>query len=123
MRAGCLPSASRPSVRIAAVTPEPQLVITGLSVSTPAFLKAAAMRLGRHQAAVLDDLGVGHVERARHVAGAQARARLGIAAGKASGRAGIDHLHAVVVERHLHVGEHRHRAGVHRRFEFSGPAV
>src|SRR5579883_857002 len=41
---GLLPTDSNARVRIAAVTPEPQLVITGLSRSTPAALKAASMR-------------------------------------------------------------------------------
>src|SRR5262245_49647259 len=38
--------ASRPIARITAVTPEPQVVIIGLSVSIPAFLKASAIFSG-----------------------------------------------------------------------------
>ena len=122
MRGSGLPSASRPSASTTAVTPEPQLVIVGLSGSTPASAKACAILLGRGQASVLQDLGERHVERARHVAGAQARARLRLAAGKAPGRARVDHLRAAVVERDLHVGDHGHRAGVHRRLEWCAAA-
>ena len=100
-------------MRIAAVTPEPQLVITGLSGSTPAFLKACAMRSGEARRPFSTISAKGNAERTRHMPGAKPGARLGLASGKASGRACIDHLRAFIVERHLHVGEHGHGAGIH----------
>ena len=46
MRGMFLPRASNPIARITALTPDPQVVMIGLSVSTPAFLKAAAIFSG-----------------------------------------------------------------------------
>ena len=90
-----LPMASSASQRIAAVTPEPQLVITGLSRSTPL---AANLRdpLRRDQAAVLDQPGGGHVDGARHMAGMQARPRLRRFAAEAFRRPRVDDLRALL---------------------------
>ena len=46
MRGIFLPMASSPIARMTAVTPEPHVVMIGLSVSTPAFLNAAAILSG-----------------------------------------------------------------------------
>ena len=71
---------------------------------------------GDDQAAVLDDLGERHVERARHVAGAQARrAAPARAPAKRPAERASTTCALLVVERHLHVAVHRHRAGVHAR--------
>ena len=89
----------------------------GLSVSTPPSLNAAAI-VRRDETAVLDDFRGRHVERARHVTGPQARrVARGSVPGKAAGRTRIDDLGAFVVERHLHVADHRHSAGVHAGVE------
>ena len=77
------------------MTPEPQLVIIRLVGIDAGLFEGLRNALGRSKPAVLDDLGEGHVERTRHVAGTQAGARLGFASGKAAGRARIDDLRAV----------------------------
>ena len=46
MRGSGLPMASSPSASTTAVTPEPQVVMTGLSRSTPAFSNACLIRAG-----------------------------------------------------------------------------
>ena len=106
MRGGFLPMASRPTARIAAVTPEPQLVITGLSRSTPAFVEFLRDLFRRGQAAVLDQSVDRHAVRARHMAGAQAGARLGLASPRKrlAGRASTTWA-LLIIERHLHVAD------------------
>ena len=86
--------ASSANHSVAAVTPEPQLVMTGWSRSTPPAANFSLILSGVDQPAVLDQPGHRHVPGARHVARTDARPRLGIFAAEARGGPRIDHLGA-----------------------------
>src|SRR5271156_6398653 len=73
--------------------------------------------LARHQPAVLQKLVKGHVERTRHVTGAQAGPRLRRLAGKARRRTGVDDLHAAVGKRQAYLVEQRDGADIHGGIE------
>ena len=92
MRGSGLPSASRPSASTDGGDARAAAGDHRLVDIDAGLLEGLRDALGRGEPAILDDLGERHVERARHVAGAQAGARLRLLAGEASGRARVDHL-------------------------------
>ena len=109
--------ASSASQSVAAVTPEPQLVMIGRVEIDAAGGETLGDLSRRDQPAVLDQLGDRHVERARHVAGAHARPRLGRFAAEAIGGPRIDHLGGFLRQRLLHVGDARDQRAIELRVE------
>ena len=78
---------------MAAVTPEPQVVTTGRSRSSPAAREHLRQGLVLfHRAVGIQDRGEGQVEGSGHVAGPQARAGLGGLPSEPVGGAGIQNL-------------------------------
>ena len=104
--------ASRPIARITAVTPEPQVVMIGLSVSIPALLNAAAIfrgmpdgRFRQFQSRVRCVRPACDRSAVRHGAGLGAGETL-----RLNARRQPD---AAIIKRHLHVAHHCDSARVH----------
>ena len=95
------------------MTPDPQVVMIGLSVSMPAFLKAAAIFSGDARRP-FSTISVEGTLRAPGMWPERSPATgLGLGAGKTPGRARIHDLDAAIVERPLYVADHCNCARVH----------
>ena len=85
-----------------AVSPEPQVAMTGASGSRPAEANAASSSGSFFHSSAFEQIAERKIERARHVAGAQAGARLGRPAVETLGAARVRHLRPAEVERAPH---------------------
>ncbi len=113
---------------MAADTPEPQLVITGRSRSTPACSSTSASSVGDLRRPLIEESGGGRVQGARHVSALNAGANLGRGAREAFRRARVDDLRGSRLQRLSHAARVGHglRVEAHRevrRRSLDGPRI